>query len=537
MQAAVRVGGLSVVVALGLLVASGAAEAARKPISGKLSRSGYTVIALAADGRATSVVAKRGRFRVKPRGERVTMQLRAPDGVYAGPVVLRGHGRRAIVGVREGARLGRIAVRAGYARPARPIASRWVDATRSARARRGVPIGARVFGRVRSKPTRIRVPGDRDRDGVPNPLDVDDDGDLILDTFDRGRRARASQGAPGELVNAGLALELHVTVNANAAALTTEHVDAALARDGILKLNTQAENWPPGAMVELDCGRPQARTDPSLGGLVYCSRGGTGAVSRPPYDYPPFPGDPFGPFDPDGDGFGTLQPDPNLDNAMVLRHGATTAQIGTGDVLIFRVTAGGVESESTAVVEYVFATVPALVSYDDGRGNATTISYPVAAPAPGTHTELPVAAGPNGDVIAKLTFWRPQRRPIAGEACLSNTPPCEWIDIGRLGYAAAVETASDWGSCPQNAFSTRDPNLAKRPYTGDEPADPAIGGLTDLAPDQPANPANTFTYTLNLTRCLAASGLSFNPGETRRFHFAGGTVGSGADQAIAFKRR
>jgi hypothetical protein len=518
MQPVVRVGGLGVAFSLVLLTASADDAEAAKRITGKLDKPGYTVIALAANGKAKSVVARRGQFRVKPRAKRVTLQLRTPDGVYAGPIVIRRSRRRAILGVKVGARLGRITIRPGYARPARRLSWRWVDATFAARARKGIPIGAGVFGRVRSEPPRSHPPGDRDRDGIPDPLDVDDDGDLILDNIDRSRAARASQFEEfmiNSLMGVG---QFDPLVNANAGGLTSEQVDAALSRAGILKLE-----FVRGDSAELDCGSPQSRRDPNVGGLVYCSRGGTGKVA-PPLSQP-FPEC----CDPDGDGFGTFQPQPDLQGGpMVLNHGATTAQIGTGDVLIERLTTGGVETQLPASVQYIFATVPALVSYSDGQGNSATISYPVP-----DGTFFPVAAGPNGDVIVTMTLWRPQRRPIAGEACLGNAPPCEWIDMGHLDYG--IQSAGK-GGCPQNDLSESDPNLKK----GSHPSNfgQNSGFFTDLASDQPANPANTFTYTVNLTRCLSAFGLSFNPGEIRKFSLGGATSGGdGTFQAVVFRRQ
>jgi len=103
-------------------------------ITGKLDKDGYTVIAVAANGTATTAYAKRGRFTLRPPAKRVTLHLRAPDGRYAGPVVLRAAkpGKRVIVGVRQGASLGRITVRSklGYARVvSRPrravVAAQW----------------------------------------------------------------------------------------------------------------------------------------------------------------------------------------------------------------------------------------------------------------------------------------------------------------------------------------------------------------------------------------------------------------------------
>lgn len=538
-----------------LLVAIGpGAAAARKPITGKLSRPGYTVIALPGDGRATAARASRGTFRIRPRAQSVTLHLRAPGGVYAGPIVIRGEGRRAILGVEAGARLGKINVRPGYARLARRLAGRWVAGVFTARARRSVPIGARVFGRVRSKPPRTAVPGDRDRDGIPNPLDIDDDGDLILDNLDRSRKARAAQSSQpsGEFFLASwLDRALDETVNANAPNLTDPQIEAALPSYGDLGIEIL-----PGDSAELDCGRPQSRADPGVGGLVYCSPGGTGRIANYPTDpstWPPFPGSRGGPFDPDSDGFGTLTQQPDLppgDSAMFLRHGATSAQIGSGDVLIQRVTTDGTERQFPATLQYVFATAPALVSYSDGQGNSATVSYPVAGhpgpgcgpppgcsgPDPGIRGNgFPVKAGPNGDVVLTLTFWRPQRRPISGEPGYSD-PPSAWIDIGGLNYRATVAD-KDPGefSCEQTAFPPPHPNLTPT----DPTPEPGGGGFRDQAVDQPASPANTFTYTLNMTRCLSSKGFSFEPGEERGMGFAA-VVPNGIDTAgvsVFFKRQ
>ena len=67
-----------------------------------------------------------------------------------------------------------------------------------------------------------------------------------------------------------------------------------------------------------------------------------------------------------------------------------------------------------------------------------------------------------------------------------------------------------------------------------------VGGLTDLASDQPASRANTFTYTLKLGQRRASPGISFTPGETRTLSFVEATnsvPGGTASQSIAFKRQ
>jgi hypothetical protein len=517
-----------VAVAAFALAATGAPAAAAKKITGKLSKPGLTVIALDSGGEAGSKRTKpNGKFKLRPPAKRVTLHLRAADGTYAGPVVIdkKGRkGRKAILGLKAGAELGKVRVRSGHAKLKRELERSDVVRKTKARARRGVPIGAGNFGRVLSAPTGAPGPGrDLDRDGIPGVLDIDDDGDLVLDANDAVPEpipARAARGAPppGGFVNpfSRLKVLIHETANANAPGLTDDQIESALPRLGDLLITIL-----PGDSSELDCGGSlnPAPPPPLVGGLAYCSGGGTGTVQgvgAPPPASAPFPDC----CDPDGDGFGTLVPTPGVvstpeaPGAMTLHHGSTTAQIGTGDLLIERVTIGGVETEFPATLQYVFATVPALVSYDDGQGNSATVSYPVAGPDPGPagpgtgENPFPVAADPSGDVSLTVTFWRPQRRPIPPE-------PGAWTDIGGLFYTAANTATAQF--CPQAAFTEADPSLA---LPSGPIQRPGAGGFVDLAADQPASAANTLAYTLNVTQCLDSLGLEWNPGETRSFDFS-----------------
>ena len=293
-------------------------------------------------------------------------------------------------------------------------------------------------------------------------------------------------------------------MNANAG-LTAAQIEPALPMNGIIWIDVL-----PGDLTELDCG-----TNP---GLPYCSSGGTGRLPDGGFgneaNWRPFPDC----CDPDGDGFGTLTPDAPTDpgdpGLTVLHPGATSDQIGSGDVLIERVTTSGVETQFVATLQYVFATNPALVSYDDGQGSSTTLSYPVPFGAPGNREDpFLVKAGPSGNVVLDLTFWRPQRRPIPPETG-------EWIDIGGLQYGAVLvdEATGTAASCKQGAYSTDDPKLT--PIEGEFQGDPSNGGLQDLAIDRPASPANTFAFQLNLTKCLESRGSSFGPGEERALGFS-----------------
>jgi hypothetical protein len=521
------------------------AGAAPKPITGKLSQPGYTVIALAANGAAKSVRA-RGRFSLRPPSNTVTLQLRDADGIYAGPVVVGRKGKRAIVGVRAGARLGRVEVRDGHAQTSKSLRGKQVDSRLTARARRGVPIGAGVFGRVRTTPKRGAVPGDLDIDGVPDRLDIDDDGDRVLDKFDRTPRARKAQSPghqdPFDLQSSLGGVPLHRTANVNAGSSDSE-IAAVLPDFGFVSLSA-----PEGYSAELDCGgSPNPSPPPPLvGGLTYCSYGGTGRVELPP------PRDVFPECcDADGDGHGTLEPIHRGPDFTIfhLDHHANASQIGTGDTYILRLTRNGQETQLTDTQQFIFATTPALASYVDEAGNRTVVPYPVQFGDPGSTQEngFPVADGPDGDSDVEVTvsIWRPQRRPTSQQECATPGPDCtqrEWIDAGGLDHTASTvegqRKTSDAGWCTQGDFTSSDSQLsAGFP-------DSQGGGFRDLAPDRRPSAANTMTYRLNLSRCLRAFGIGFAAGDTQGFTFqaftpiqGGGSAGVDNASALVFFTR
>lgn len=510
-------------------------------ISGTLSKPGYTVIALAANGKATSTRATHGSFSLRPPAGRVTLQLRAPSGIYAGPVVIGSeqHGARAIVGVRAGARLGKVTVniRRGYASVARRVARRWVDTSRWARARKGIPIGAGDFGRVRSKPPRVSPPGDLDADGVPDRLDIDINGNLILNKVDRSTRSRARMAQAESPFYIGTSLFggwYGSALNADARAVSDADIDQSLATSKPGEGEFVAIGLLPGS-PELDCGGAPDPRNPQgwIGGLSYCTRGGTGVEVLTVPTYPTLEAFPAC-CDPDGNGYGTLTNNSHMPypGSFSLKPNATASQIRTGDVLIQRVMSNGVRTDTPTMLPFVFATVSELVAYDDGQGDKATITYPVDPnTGPGTHGNgFPLAAGPNGDVAVKLTFWRPQRRSIPPE-------PGAWTDIGKLSYWASIQSGNASGECPKSAYTLNDPNLSP----SQEHPNTHAGGVTDLAADQPADPAHTFTYTLNITNCLAAFGAKWNPGDEAYIHFwaADGFTSSSSqtDMWTVFTRR
>jgi hypothetical protein len=579
---------------LALALLSGPAGAiAQVPgsISGKLSQPGYTVIALADSGQGVAGLAANGAFKLKPPATEVTLQLRAPDGAYAGPIVFqqRGNpvkrakkrlrkakralrkakrrlknagrqakkattkkaakrrvrkarralkrtrlrlkkarralkrarrlasGREAILGVRAGAKLGKVAIHsaAGYAKAKLTTRQwrKWVDQKHKVTAAKGVPIGNGVnVGLVYS--TAHGFGDDLDRDGVSNSLDVDDDGDLILDKEDPLNAARASQYAhqsldtPHPVPVFGLGTQA-VGQAMNAYSSSDQQI-AALFRSE-LWLSVMWGGVDPGS-AQLDCGA-----------LSYCSLGGTGRLQGPGFtDFAGAEGFPRPCCDPpDGDGLGALthsgpvvQPD---FYGMTIFPGATPDQIHPGDVLIERATRDGAVADVAVSQGFILSTFPALAHYDDGQGDSGDLSYPRDELAP-----LPVRANSSGDVVVNLTFWRPQRLPVASE-----TAPDGWIDAGHLNHVAVPQDVPPSGvpsvvplGCPASSYSDIGANLIPQPA---EAGYINAYHLQDIQGDQPTDRqqplANTFSYTLNLKDCLESYGVSMDPGSIRTFSF------------------
>lgn len=503
------------------------------PISGKLSKPGFTVIALGANGQAKSVVAKHGKFKLRPPAKKMTLQLRTPDGVYGGPIAVgtRQKGKQALLGVKAGAKLGQIKLKAGkgYATLKNGLAKKWLDMTRGARAKNGVPIGnGRNVGLVRSRYAHGPA-DDPDLDGVPSSLDVDDDGDLILDGYDRSIYRSASKSASksspigatfpggghlGVITNLRQSLEGPTNVDGGS---SSEQIAAFDREEGLLNISWIGLDPDP---AELDCGA-----------LVYCSLNGTGRLSSGESSTRetavPFPEC----CDPDKDGLGSFTSTRASGGFMDIFHGATAAQIRAGDVLIERGTIHGAPQESATTVGFISATLPVLATYDDRRGDSATLSYPRPA------VPLPVRAGPGGDVVLSLKFWRPQRPRIAGEPGTG-----EWMDVGNLVYATAVATLPPKpeasGTCPQSSYSTMDSNLTPLPPSPFASGPPTNGQVRffDASGDQPSDPANTFTYTLNVTECLASKGAFIAPAGSFTLQFWSFAVrdnGAGGEETVS----
>ena len=188
-----------------------------------------------------------------------------------------------------------------------------------------------------------------------------------------------------------------------------------------------------------------------------------------------------------------------------MKPNTTDDQLRAGDVIIVHGTADGEPVESAKAVSFVYSTFPVLASYNDGQGNAATFSYPrqpcPSAGGPSGNRNpcpSPIRAGPSGDVILRLEFWRPQRRRLEGDPGAGR-----WMDVGGLSYARAggLEHRAASGDRPSAAPRAPTPNLDSG-FARDTAQQAQKFGLrwVDPSADRPASADNSFGLTLNLTR-------------------------------------
>ena len=507
---------LALVAALALLAPASSAAAKPKPITGSVAR-GYTVIALAKSGRTSAAVSK-PRFKLVPPARKVSLHLRNSKGAYAGPVVLAAVKKKAVMGAKAGATLGKLRVKRGYAVPARKPRAAALDLKWKALAKRGVPIGAGKLGLVAAPLTGRAGRGrDHDRDGIPGVFDVDDDGDRVLDNVDRkaGTARAAFHDPAGQrfhpfwVINAGLEVSYisddrgltqgaaGYALNQNAAGPFAADADFKTLRDLVMKDRGELF-FPidPADASKLDCR-----------GLAYCDLGGGGFFHNRMQKFPEQFGatekEPFGAmpavpgFQEGQNGLGTMQSvDPKTVFGLAPLAGAP--DIESGHAFVQRFASG---KEESLLLNTVFETLPALQGWSDGTASGT-VAYPVPRGGVGSEgNAIELNPSASGDYVLTLTVWRPQRRPIKG-----SREPAGWLDIGGLTYTVVGKTVEQnrrvW-HCPANAYSAAGSEVS----VGD-------GGIVDSAPARPVNAANTLTFSVNLSECMRASGLpALAPGE------------------------
>ena len=319
-------------------------------------------------------------------------------------------------------------------------------------------------------------------------------------------------------------LSMSDTVNVDAAGVTQADLDTTLQTWGDLALNV-----PTGDLVELNCN-----------GLSFCSAGGSGQaqMSGLPNTNPqqpqlsafgydqitPFPASSLDP----ATGFGEIV-GPAVPTGMLgtdsngqefnLDPRASTADIGSGDVITEVVTANGVTTDIPTTIDFVFNTVPAISAYSDSAGGSGTVTYPDTSGMGTPNNPIKAAAGANGDVTVTFTVFRPQRPGVAG----AGEPA--FMDIGHLGYAVdfhagplggsglSLVNSTGSGYCSTASYSNPSSTLTLEGPVASGGLGPTTGTswLVDSANDQPASPSNTFSFTIDLSQCLRDKGNATFP--------------------------
>ena len=116
------------------------------------------------------------------------------------------------------------------------------------------------------------------------------------------------------------------------------------------------------------------------------------------------------------------------------------------------------------------------------------------------------------DASVILNFWRPQRRALPQEVA---TGTGSWIDIGHLVHFAHTLGPSSTTWCPADSYLDVTGGIS--PIELVLPGSPELprnvaSVFVDSHDDQPATRGHTFSYRLNVTRCVTARGGSFEPG-------------------------
>lgn len=531
---------------------------------------GMRVAAIGLDGTATTArLNGKGRFTLRvpnARARNSTLHLLTASGDYFGPIVL---GRSKATGyVRTTTRttgLGTISRKSGFALASGLARGRDYTTAGSVRvnARTGKPLGAGKLGLVRtaSSPREMAretqggggqggsggqggnpndpcgggVGGDCDRDGVPNSIDTDDNGNLTIDFTD----AVSVQTTAKLLTYSSVGTTIDGTLNFNTGA-TRDSINAWLGSTSTTRPTglqvafyyqertiTGQDPSPTLDDVWVTCessapwcapGTSQATVSgfsefpqilpsvPQFGSVNWSTYTGSTCTSRgsacqaQPTTYPA-----FGFTKSPQSGGGTPS---NVWTAFVKPNSPDTlGQVNADSVinLNYRTSAGGPVSTKPIGISPYFVTTPAITQVS-ANGATRNLTYPYPADGPGTNSSNGFDLGTSGTL--GLTLNPPQRLGLPGEAEPFYT-------VGGLAYGLtldSIRSLASGGNGGEQRPSTEAgcsltpvSGLAPRPASGD-PQDlwPVIAPLVDTtAVDQPASAPRTVAFTADVKGCIA----------------------------------
>lgn len=472
------------------------ASAGSLTLSGKLSGSGLTgarVVIVGEAAGAPSTTVRNGKFTLRlPTSfakARASVQVLSSGGAYLGPIVLR-KGRKSgrsvgylrLSSKAKGSQsLGTVKFRKGAGTPSKPLAAKYTDSRAVSLNSTGAPKGAGNLGlvltakgaRAAQGATDQSKPGaDPDSDGVVNAMDVDVNGNGILNPQDAQTVAAGKAAGQQPFVFASLFVPFAKA--AGGASNYTENVREYLTVNfGLPATSVQA----PSA-VQVDCQ-----------GVPWCAKA---TVKTAAYGFPA--GSPW-PTDAATGRQVVGRPPAGAGFDIGLLPNVTPAEIAAGQNFQFVIT--GSDGEKTVPL--------GLTPYFQAPPSPTSIAGNVIGPNPAEGTTSPGSSPiAVNSTIVPIVVNRPVRPAVPGAEAGRA------VSMGKLGYgvyASTMGSSSPPANCPAAAFSDFTPTLSVA-------AAGSSFGLADSGDDSPETTGRTIGFSVDLSKCADRSGRSPAPGET-----------------------
>ena len=379
--------------------------------------------------------------------------------------------------------------------------------------------------------------GDCDADGVPNAVDVDDNGNMTLDAVDpvsaqvsarlnpwSGLRPALQNatniytGTTRDQINQALGSTASAATGATANLQMSFYIDqryidpaGATAFDHVwIACPTQMAWCAPGAGTATISGFSEAQSLlpglPAYGATTWsdytgseCTQGATCTPTNGPSGNAMVEL-----YRTDSGGGGLALP---TWVAMVQPNSPDTlGGVAPGDVVTINARRGGVVTQVPISLSPYFVTSPALQS-----ANSTTFTYPLTGSSPGANETSAITLGSDG--LLTLRFWRPQRFGLPGEiADYYDVAGLHWgatVDFLRTGQGAEQRPNSEAGCTVTSPVGL---TPARYSSSSDDPFNSIVPLIDDTRADFPTVVADaasaTIGFTINVSDCLTANGLT-----------------------------
>lgn len=533
---------LATLTLIALLIVPESALAQAVSVRGSLrGAAGYSLLLVAKDGSSKSVkLTSSGAFTFSKISTRAlagsSLQLIGTDGRYFGPVVLGRKGTKVsttLSGKNTNSsaviNLGKLTLRTGFASAAGLKAGLYTTPQISADSS-GKPTGAGNLGVVpvapgsaglrgaQVRPFNESKPGDdSDKDGVLNSVDADDNNNGVLDPADP-----ASKGTDTP----------YVSFNSDFRRSLNAHIRSGLSDSAIDAVVSGQNGFSSTFFISL----PQNSS--INGGYIVCSDSLTYCRPNTPLGYSGGVSESSNAFRAPLSSLLNAQGFPRLERitvggsfpAIVL---SMEPRVGrdafrAGDLYRIVLTSGSKEiSSRTFALPPYFISVPAIKEYT-ANSITTVVDYdslsPESGSVPGAGPTDPIILGSDG--LLSVTFWRPQREPLASES--------GYQDFGGLNYGILVGQLQ--ATCA-GLYSNLSSELVEDPNALGNGGSPLANQGANLSPlvdqigDRPASSAYLLSATVDLKTCISRVGAP--PGTySVALRAAGTEVTGGSNSAV-----